>query len=188
MTTQDQLAAYRAGFADSRDRLHRLADPLSDGAFNWKPSANAWSIGECIVHLNKVGRAYVPPMLEAVRAAPPGEGPFRYGWLSRTFIEAVRPGSRRIPTGGPMKPPRTNGTQSDIGRARVFAGLDTMTDGFLQVLDLAAGKDLAAVKIRSPFLSVMRLPVGAFIEAMSLHSVRHTEQAERVARAPGFPG
>ena len=188
MTASQQLDTYRSGFSDARDRLHALADPLTEEAFNWKPGPKAWSIGECVVHLNKIGYGYAPVLLEAVAAAPRGEGPFRYGWVSRRFVEAVRPGSRRIPTGGPMKPPPTTGTQSAIEPERALSGLDDVTARFLAVLDVAPGRDLSAVKVRSPFLPVLRLPLGAFLEALSLHAVRHTEQAERVAAAPGFPG
>ena len=188
MTASDQLAAYRQGYLDARDRLHALADPLDDQAFNWKPSPKGWSIGECIVHLNTIGKAYAPAFARALEDAPSGEGPFRYGFVSRRFIEAVRPGSRPLPTGGPMKPPPTEGTRSAIDKARALDGLDRTTDALVAAVESAAGKDLAATKVTSPFLKFMRLPVGAFLEAMSLHALRHTGQAERVAQAPGFPG
>lgn len=188
MTASDQLTAIRQGYLDARDRLHALADPLSDDAFNWKPSAKSWSIAECIVHLNTIGKAYAPAFAEAVASASSGEGPFRYGFVSRRFIEAVRPGSRPLPTGGPMKPPPTDGTQSVIDKARALDGLDRTTAELVAAVDAGVGKDLAAAKLSSPFLKLMRLPVGAFLEAMSLHALRHTEQAERVAEAPGFPG
>lgn len=181
------LPTIRAGYADSCDRLHALADPLSDEAFNWKPSPRSWSVAECIVHLNTIGKGYAPPLREAVQASPPGPGPVRYGFVSRRFIEAVRPGSRAIPTVGAMKPPATEGTRSAIDKARALAGLDRATAYLVAAVDAAAGKDLAAVKMASPFLKVLRLPVGAFLEAMSLHALRHTAQAERVAEAPGFP-
>ena len=184
----DSTATIRSRYTEARDRLHALAGPLSDEAFNWKPSPKRWSIGECIVHLNIIGKAYAPAMREAAEASPPGAGPFRYGFVSRRFIAAVRPGSRPIPTGGPMKPPATTGSRSEIDKARALAGLDRATDALVAAADAADGKDLTAVKVPSPFLRLMRLPVGAFLEAMGLHALRHTVQAERVAEVPGFPG
>ena len=188
MTQPATLDQIRAGYADARDRLHALAEPLSDEAFNWKPSRKAWSIGECIVHLNITGGAYAEPLTRAIREAARGDGPAQYGFVSRKFIDAVRPGSRPIPTGGPMKPPATTGTQSDIEKARALAGLDRTTDALLAAVDVAEGRDLGSVRVASPFLRLMKLPAGAFLEAMSLHALRHTEQAESVREAPGFPG
>ena len=188
MTAPDPLAATRQGYLDARTRLHALADPLGDEAFNWKPSPKAWSVGECIVHLNTIGGAYAPALRAAAERAPAGEGPFRYGFASRRFIEAVRPGSRRLPTTGAMKPPPSDGARSAIDKASALARLDRTTDALVDVVDAAAGRDLAAVRVASPFLRLVKLPVGALVEALSLHALRHTDQAERVAAAPGFPG
>ena len=188
MTAPDPLAATRQGYLDARARLHALADPLSDRTFNWKPSPKAWSVGECIVHLNTIGGAYAPALRAAVERAPAGEGPFRYGFVSRRFIEAVRPGSRPLPTAGAMKPPPADGVRSAIDKASALTSLDRTTDALVAIVDAAAGRDLAAVRVPSPFLNLLRLPVGAFVEALSLHALRHTGQAERVAAAPGFPG
>lgn len=187
MTDQDQIAQYRQAYLGAQERLHALADPLSDDAFNWRSDPRRWSIGECIVHLNKIGAAYGPVLSDGVARSPAGAGPFRYGWFSRLFIGAVRPGSRAVPTAPAMKPPRAPGDRSAIDKARALEGLDRTTDDFVAIVDASAGRDLTAVRVASPFASVLRLPVGAFLEAMGLHALRHTGQAERVAAAPGFP-
>ena len=87
-----------------------------------------------------------------------------------------------------MKPPPSDGARSAIDKASALARLDRTTDALVDVVDAAAGRDLAAVRVASPFLRLMKLPVGALVEALSLHALRHTDQAERVAAAPGFPG
>lgn len=182
------LESYASHYRASRSDLHRIADGLSDEAFNWKPSEKSWSVGECIVHLNTLAKGYLPALEEAAGAdAPRGEGPFRYGWLAKTFTNAVRPGSRPMPTGGPMKPPPASGGRSQIDKVRAFSSFDAYTDRFLAVCDDASGLDLAAIKVRSPFLKLMKLPLGAFIEALGLHAVRHVQQAERVTQHPDFP-
>lgn len=175
----------KAPYVESRDRLHALIDGLSDDAFNAKPSEKSWSAGECVVHLNKIAKGYLPEM-EAVVAdpsAPRGEGPFRYGWLSRRFIASVRPGSRNLPTAGAMKPPEVGGLRSDIDRSRAVERFDADIDRYLAVIDASEGLDLGRIKIASPFLSILRLPLGAFLEAMGQHSLRHVLQAERAVAA-----
>ena len=170
-------------FAESRERLHALVGGVDDEAFNLKPSAKGWSAGECVVHLNKMAKAYLSAMEPLLGPdAPRGAGPFEWGWLSRRFIEGVRPGSRPLPTGGGMKPPPVQGLRSAVDRERAVARFDADTDRWLALCERADGVDLARVKMRSPFLPIVRLPVGAFLEGMGLHAVRHVGQAERAAR------
>ena len=170
-------------YAESRERLHALLAEADDDAFNRKPSAKGWSAGECVVHLNKTSEPYLP-VIEALVGpdAPRGEGPFEWGWMSRRFIEAVRPGSRPLPTGGPMKPPRAAGLRSEVDRDRALARFDADVDRWLAVCERADGVALDRIKMRSPILPVVKLPAGVFLEAMGLHALRHVGQAERAVR------
>ena len=182
------MTDLRTPYVESRDRLHALLDGLPDDVFNAKPSATSWSAGECVVHLNKIAKGYLPRMEGAV--SDPGalraQGPFRYGWVSRRFIASVTPGSRKLPTAGTMKPPQTDGLRSDVDRQRAVARFDADIGRYLEVIDRAEGLDLAHIKLSSPFLALLRLPLGAFLEAMGQHSLRHVLQAERaVATARG---
>ncbi|WP_412067618.1 DinB family protein [Rubrivirga sp. IMCC43871] len=174
------MTDLKAPYLDARARLRTLLDGLDDEAFNAKPARDSWSAGECLVHLNKIAKGYLPVMEEAVaRGGPTGAPPFRYGFVSRKFIGALQPGTRPLPTGGPMKPPATEGLRSNIDRARVVSRFEADIDRYLAVIDAAEGLDLARIKIRSPFMTLLRLPLGAFLEAMGVHSVRHIAQAER---------
>ncbi len=190
MPQADQHHAYAEAYRRAQSDLHRLTDPLSDAQFNWKPSEKAWSVGECVVHLNKVAEGYVPALEKAVAAgdAPRAAPPFRYGWASRFFIRAVRPEARGFSTVPAMKPPEPGAAgRSQIDKARALAGLDAWTARYVGVVEASDGLDLARVKMRSPFLWLLRLPVGAFIEALGQHALRHTQQAERVTLRDGFP-
>ena len=182
-----QLRAYADSFRQSQEHLHRIVDGLSHEPFNWKPGSKSWSIGECVVHLNTIAKGYVPAMREALTAdAPRAGGPFSYGFVSRKFIEAVRPGSRPIPTAGAMNPSNKIGA-SGVDKERAMASFDRYTEAYLALCRDAEGFDLAQIKIRSPFLKLMRLPLGAFLDAMGQHANRHVQQAESVTQAPGFP-
>lgn len=177
-----QIQTIADTYTEARERLHALLDGMDDETFNRKPSEKGWSVGECVVHLNTISKGYLPVM-EAVLTpdAPRADGPFRWGWLSRRFIEAVRPGSRSMPTLPAMKPPETDGFSSTIDRERAVARFDADTDRWLALCERADGLDLARIRVAEPFLPLLRLPLGANLEAMGLHAVRHVQQAERAA-------
>ncbi|WP_420457313.1 DinB family protein [Rubrivirga sp.] len=181
------MTDLKAPFVEARDRLDALVDGLPDDVFNAKPSAKGWSAAECVVHLNRTAKGYMPYLEEAVaRTEPRGQGPFRYGWVGRRFIAAVTPGSRAIPTLPAMKPPSARGLRSDIDRERALGRFDSDTDALLAIVDAADGLDLARVKVLEPFLPFFKLPLGVFIEVLGQHNLRHVLQAERaVADARG---
>ena len=182
-----QLKEYADHYRESQTEAHRVADGLTDEQFNWKPSQKEWSVGECIVHLNTIAKAYLPEFEGAIEAGlPDGQGPYTYGLLARLFTNAVRPGSRPLPTGGPMNPSK-GGTVSEVDKARAMASFDSYTGRYITLCESLEGRNYASVKIRSPFLAMLRLPLGAFVDAMGLHAIRHVQQAERVTQRPGFP-
>ena len=188
MSSPSQLEEYVSVFAESKRRARDLAGPLSESQFNWKPSARQWSVGECLDHLNRVARGYVPAMESAVRSADrQGREPFHYGWLSRKFIASVGPGSRRLKTAGGMKPPSAGSDHSELNKDETLAEFEELTDGYIGVVREAQRIDLSAVKVRSPFLWFFRLPVGAFMEGLGGHAIRHLDQAERVTMLDDFP-
>lgn len=185
----DPIATYVAAFEASRDRLQALAGLLSDDPFNWKPDEKAWSVGECIAHLNVMARGYVPSLTALLTREdlPRAEPPFTYGLVSRLFVNSVRPGSRPIPTGPAMKPPPAVGRRSTIDRQEAMADLERYTDDYVALTEASRGLDLRRVRMRSPFLPVW-ISLGAYLDGLGQHALRHTLQAERVAACPDFPG
>jgi len=176
-----------APYVEARTRLDALVDGRTPEALNRKPAPDAWSAAECVVHLNKIAKGYLPELEAAVaKGAPRGEGPFRYGWVARKFVAMMRPGTRPMPTATAMKPPAAEDRQSDIDVDRAMQRFHADVDRFVALIEQADGLDLAKIKVRSPFLTLLKLPIGAAFEALGLHAVRHVAQAERAARA--MPG
>lgn len=183
-----QLESYAQHYRDAQALLHSIADDLSDEAFNWKPDAGSWSVGECVVHLNKTSKGYLKN-LDAIVAlnAPRAEGPFTYGWVTRLFIDGVRPGSRSLKTFPALRPPETSATRSDVNKSRALDRYDADTQRFLDVIEAADGLDLTRIKVPTPFLPIVRFNLGGLLEALGLHALRHIQQAERVTRMDAFP-
>lgn len=181
---EPQLIAANALYLESHSRLHALLEDLPEEAFNQKPAPGSWSVGECVVHLNRTSAGYLPGLEAAAsKTGPRGRGPFTYGWVATRFVDALRPGGRPMPTARSMKPPRSAGDRSGIDRAREVARFDADTERFQRVIARADGLDLRRIGVRSPFLPVLRLPLGACLEALGHHAVRHVLQAERAAAA-----
>jgi hypothetical protein len=191
MPLSPQLRQYRDTFLVAQAQAHRLATPLSHDRINWKPDARTWSVAECLQHLNIVAEGYLPAMEEAAADpdAPRGTAPFRYGLLGRLFVWLMRPDGFKMPTIPSMAPPKTTGTQSHLDEEAVLAAFDAQTERFVALIDTAheRGLDLRRTTVVEPYLPLFRLALGALVEALGQHAVRHVAQAERVTDDLRFP-
>lgn len=185
--TTPQALAYADAHRQSRAGAHAVAGGLSDDQFNWKPGPASWSVAECLAHLNVVAEAYLPRLESAVAdGARRGAGPFEYGFVARKVREGAQPGGPALKTGRALDP-STGGARSALDKAATLAAFDGHVARYVDVCERSAGLDLARIKVRYPFMRLLRLPLGAFLDVTGLHALRHVRQAERVVEAPAFP-
>lgn len=181
-----QLQRLRDEFQQLTLEATVLTAPLTDAQFAWKPASGAWSIGECLSHLNATTRACLPKLdegiSEAVRAGLLGDGQFRYGWLDRFFLRASEPESR-WQIGSPSAFLPADGE----GRADVLAAFRECQDQLLDRVRRANGLDLARARVASPVVRWRRFSLGAALAVIAAHERRHLWQAFRVAALPQFP-
>lgn len=163
-------------------RARAVADTLSIGQLNWKPSPAEWSIGQCLEHLAISTELYVPPIAEALAGQPNGAAdeitpgaPSR--WFIRTFI-APSPTKARAP--GKIAP----GSAVD---ARILARYLAAHQSARELVARAVGYDVNRIRFKNPFVPLLRFTVGTGLEIISKHAMRHLLQAERVRARPGFP-
>jgi len=182
-----ELDELRRQFEQLADDADVLVSPLSNVQFTWQPRPNAWSVAQCIDHLNVAARVYLPVLDEgiasAIRQGQYGEGPYAYSWLARMFVRMLEPPPRpRVKTGAAFQPPPSRTRQEIMNAFRAYQVQ------YVDRLRQANGLDLAHARVRSSVASWLRLPLGCGFAAMAAHERRHIWQAKQVIEAPGFPG
>jgi len=193
LTLTPEIDEFRREFERLADEADLLASGLTDEQFAWgpspaRPSATqaAWSIAQCIDHLNVTARLYLPQLDEgianAIRQGLYGEGPFTYWWLARLFVRMLEPPPRfRAKAPAAFQPPPAR------ARREIMAAFRAYQVQYVDRLRQANGLDLARARVRSPAASWMSMPLGTGFAAMTAHERRHLWQARQVMRAPGFP-
>jgi hypothetical protein len=181
-----ELDEFRRQFEQLANEADALVAPLNDAQFTWHPRPNAWSIADCIDHLNVTARMYLPVLDEgianAIRQGQYSEGPYAYWWLARMFVRMLEPPPRlRTKTPAAFRPP--------TGRTRheIMAAFRAYQVQYIDRLRQANGLVLARARARSPVVSWMVFPLGCGFAAMAAHERRHLWQAGQVMQAPGFP-
>ena len=194
-----EIDAFRRQFEQLADDADAIASPLTDAQFAWNPPASApsalrrgtparvaWSVAQCIDHLNASARLYLPQLDEgianAIRHGRYGEGPFKYWWIARLFVRCLEPPVRfRVKTPPPFEPPP--------GRSRreIMAAFRAYQVQYVDRLRQANGLDLARALVRSPIAQWIVMPLGSGFAAMVAHERRHLWQARRVIEHRMFP-
>jgi len=116
----------------------------------------------------------VPKLEEGRRQGKLGEGPFHYGFLARTFLWVLEPPVRmRVKAPNVFQPRPRPDVQAAL---HAFIARHAELQDLLQ---LAEGLDLAAIRVTSPANGKLKLPVGAMFGILTAHARRHLWQARR---------
>ena len=177
-------------FRQQFERLSAEADllvaPLTEEQFSWEPAPGAWSVADCIDHLNIVARMYLPALdegiAEAIRRGLYGEGPFTHDLVGGFFVRTMEPPARlrmKSPTAFRPGPRRT--------RAEIMSAFRAYQVQFIDRLRQANGLDLRRAKVTSPASKWIRMSLGSGFALMAAHERRHLWQAKRVTEHDGFP-
>lgn len=162
-----------------------LAQGLTSAQLNWRPTADAWSVGQCLEHLFQANEVYLPPIARAIDGRSPSPvQKITPGWAGRWFIRTyIDPSTQHVRGRAPRK----------IAPA---AQVDTsILDRFLRSNDAArdlvrraSAYDVNHIRFVNPFVPLVRFTVGTGLEIVWRHQRRHLLQAERIRQASGFPG
>ena len=175
---QDEIDGYNW----AKTEVHKLTEDLTQEQFNWCPEEGAWSVGECLDHLNKVGSEMTAPMREAMEkgkgAGRLSEGPFRYSWLGNYFARAA--GVLNEDNTFKGKSPKLYVPGSDMEKDKTIERFLQVQDELIATTRMAQGLDLKRIKVASPALKFMRFSLGVWLRMLPDHQRRHFQQARNV--------
>jgi hypothetical protein len=168
-----------------------IAHGLTRDQLLWRPAPGKWSIGECLAHLNKINGPGLPAIRASIAqgraAGKTGEGPFRYGFVSRKFIATQEP-----PVKSKFKAPKNMLPPADLDPEATLAEFRRISAELKNLTRDANGLHLVRVKTTLPLLpgllrKIVRMPLGGRIALITTHDRRHLWQAEQVRNDPAFP-
>ena len=175
-----QLETIVADIESATTRLHALSRRLSPDAWALRPSAEQWSPGESLAHLNLTSEAMLPlfraALDEARRLGQKGGGAYRRDPIGWMIWKSLTPGNRMktktiaafVPTG---KRPAVD----------LIADFDRLHRELVALIRQADGLPIDRVKIVSPFNARARYNLYAALTINTTHDHRHLLQAERAA-------
>jgi hypothetical protein len=170
-----------------RSNANAAFEALSAEQINWRPSAGQWSIAQCLEHLIRLNEPYFPQIdkiLSGQRKASLWERvPLLPAFFGRLVLSAVQPESKKKVKARPAYTPVWSSI--DIGiLVRFSAHQQDLIRRMKATAELPIEK-IVITSVVSPFVTYSLLDAYRILVA---HERRHLRQAERVMRAPRFPG
>lgn len=181
-----ELRKYHDQVEEIKRDAEDLVAGLSEAQFNWRPSPEKWSIGECLEHLNVTARLYWPIIAQAVNDARVN-GWFSNGPYKRTLLGGIMIRSAEPPARMKFKAPRRFRPPADIPMNQVLSQFMSSQDRLLGLIRDANGVDLGRPRIQSPVSKLIKLTLGQSFGLMTAHERRHLWQARKVKDDPDFP-
>jgi hypothetical protein len=178
-----QLAEAALEFAAARERARALLAATPDRRWLQRPADGAWSVAECLAHLNLTSAAMVPRIRAAFEEAqmrpPIGARPYKPAMLGRILAATVGP----VPTAagfrfGRVRTPPPFVPGSHLPRAAVETELTRWMDDEAALVLEAEGLAIDEVRIESPFRAKTFYDGWSALLILVRHEHRHFAQAE----------
>ena len=178
LTLAPEVDAFREQFEQLSLEADAFAASLSDTQFYWRRAPGAWSVAECLEHLNVTARLYLASLDEgiadAIRRGLYGSGPFRYLWTGRllTWSQAPPPRLR-------VNAPRSFQPAPARPRHEIMAAFRAYQVQYIDRLRQANGLDLGRARVNSPAGAWLPMSLGSGFALMVAHERRHLWQARQ---------
>ena len=152
--------------------------PMSDAELNWKASPDRWSILECMEHINRYGRFYLPEMKQRMEAGKniASSATFKSGWLGNYFALSMLP-KEKLNTMNTFK--SMNPAGSAVPR-EALTELLTQLKQLIELLNTARDKNLSKIKTSITISKWIKLRLGDTFRVVIYHIQRHLVQMEKI--------
>lgn len=186
LESTDLLKTVTSEAEKNNDVAQAVAGDLTAAQLNWKPSADEWSIAQCLEHLAVATKGFDKYFNEVLSRAgskpvtnPPAYKPTMMGgWLAR-HVAPESPKKLRAP-----RIFRPESASSIQGSLQMF--LDEQRK-FIDFVRQSTGLDYNKTRIRSPVTPLVRYSLADAFVITVLHAQRHLAQARRVRESQRFP-
>lgn len=158
--------------------------PLTVEQLNKKPSAESWSILECLAHLNNYGDYYLVQIEDKMKASNHVKSStFTSGWLGNYFANTmiVKEGKIKKMSSPKEMNPAIGATTSTLDKTVIREFLDQQKR-LLKLLEAAQNSNLTKIKIPITLTTLLKIRLGDTFRFVIFHNERHVLQAGKVVK------
>jgi len=176
--TEEERSMTLAELENTRDMLEESTSGLSPAQLNYKSSAEAWSIAECVEHLTISENAFGEMIKGAIQAPADPSKRAEVKMSDGDLLAMIRDRSGKVQTSEPFEPSGKFGTYQET--LAVFMSLRDIHIAFIDGTE----EDLRNRYGQLPFGTIDGLQIVLF---MSGHTERHVKQIMEIKENEGYP-
>lgn len=168
----EELRSLNDRVREQRAQVRALFESTDPERIVRRPDPSHWSVVEHVAHIGRTDLPYLERIAEALERGHEkgryGSGPFKGGLVGNWFARTMAPPpKRRMRTTKELEPP------VDLDPDTVLGDFEARCEALLASFEAADGLDLDALKVSSPFLSLLRMPVSSAYRVLVNHADRH---------------
>ena len=163
-------------FESVKKHASELFEKTEPEQFNRKPSLKSWSAAECVEHLNVAARGYlknIPPLSREIKVEEENKKKYIPRFIAKKFIEITGPDAKIK-----LKSVGSRSTQINLPKSTLAEFLSHQ-DQFIAIAAKTEFDQFRDVKVKSPFVPVLKFQLGEDIMMTIGHQMRHLNQAEK---------
>ena len=176
MLQKELIADLESRIMEMQDWAKTLSntDPIKLKA---KPSDTGWSALECLDHINRYGKFYIPIFKKALQKASERKSSlYSPGWLGNKLANDMLPQNGKLKS--TMKTFKSKNPSLDGVNPNALDIFINQQVEFLSIFEKAKNLDLGSCRVNTT-LPILRLKLGDTFRFVIFHQVRHVEQAKR---------
>lgn len=152
----------------------------------YSPDPGRWSVVQVLEHLNAYNRYYLPVMEKELSVTSHDTNAwFTSGYWGEKFTKMMKP-ANVYEVKNKMKTQKKMAFPNSLNVETVLKEFIAGQDKLLQLLELAAGKDLEKIRIPISISKLVRLRLGDTFRFLIAHEQRHMVQARNVLKETGI--
>ena len=163
---------------------------LPEAVLAQAPGPKSWSAAQCLDHLNRYYRYYVPAFAQSIaKAEQMGQPPateFHSTWLGNLSVKAMLTNEKGHAL-NKMQAMKDYRPSLDLDVRAIVAEFIDHQEQLLQLLERAMKVDLNRAKVSISIAQFLKLRLGDALMFVVSHQCRHLLQAQRAARVAGGP-
>lgn len=168
------------------DEVKQSFGQLSSSQLNWKPSAEQWSVGQCLDHLITANSSYFPTFEKILRGEQKAtlweRVPFLPSLFGKVLIRSLEPASTHK-----LKAPQIFQPASSNVDAKIVDHFLEQQKRLTECIQASETLDMERSIMTSPASSFITYSLGDAYRIILVHERRHILQAQRVMNIEGFP-
>ena len=159
---------------------------LSGEQLNWKPSAESWSVGQCLDHLIVTNEMEFPAIERVIKGEHQNpfwsKVPFLTNLWGSFVLKAVEPTNAKK-----TKNPKVFSPSASRIDANIVSRFVEHQQKMAELMTATKDLDLTKIVISSPVAVFVTYRLSDAYKIVVQHEWRHFRQAERVMQSEGFP-